>query len=69
VTGELVTTGVAFLTRRENFAEIFLAELGFVSLPTPPRDPSVDFRAFSLNIVKMDLTLSLMWVLEESPIL
>jgi hypothetical protein len=34
------------------------ATMGFLSLPTPPRDPSVDFGAFSLNTVKMDLTLS-----------
>jgi hypothetical protein len=31
--------------------------LGFLSLPTP-RDPLVNFRAFSLNTVMMDLTLS-----------
>jgi hypothetical protein len=46
------------LTRQEIFAEKFLVALGFLSLLTPPRDPSVDFRAFSLNTVKMDLTLS-----------
>jgi hypothetical protein len=57
VTGELVTTGVAFLTHQENFIEKFSAALGFLSLPTPPRDPRVDFRAFSLNTVKMALTL------------
>jgi hypothetical protein len=59
VTGELVTVGMAFLTRRENFVgKKCLAVLGFLSLPTPPRDPSVDFGSFSLNTVKMDLTLS-----------
>jgi hypothetical protein len=58
VTGEVVPTGVAFLTRQENFVEKFSVVLGFLSLPTPPIDPSVDFRAFSLNTVKMDLTLS-----------
>jgi hypothetical protein len=52
VTRELVTVGVAFLTRQENFIEKFSVALGFLSLPTPPRDPSVDFGAFSLNIVK-----------------
>jgi hypothetical protein len=49
---------VAFLTRRKNFVEKFSAALGFLYLPTPPKDPSIDFRAFSLNTVKMDLTLS-----------
>jgi hypothetical protein len=58
VSGELVAVGVAFLTRRENFVEKFSAALGFLSLPTPLRDPSVDFRAFFLNTWKMDLTLS-----------
>jgi hypothetical protein len=58
VTGELVTTGVAFLTRREDFIKKFFAALGFLSLLAAPRDPSIDFRAFSLNMVKMDLTLS-----------
>jgi hypothetical protein len=43
---------------REDFVEKFSAALGFLSRPTPPRDPSVDFRAFSLDKVKMDLTLS-----------
>jgi hypothetical protein len=58
VIGELVAGGVAFLRRRENFVEKFLVALGFLSLPTPHRDHSVDFGAFSLNTVKMDLTLS-----------
>jgi hypothetical protein len=31
VTGDLVTTGVAFLMRPENFVEKFLAVLGFLS--------------------------------------
>jgi hypothetical protein len=31
VTGDLVTTGVAFLTHPENFVEKFLAVLGFLS--------------------------------------
>jgi hypothetical protein len=31
VTRDLVATGVAFLTRRENFVEKFLAALGFLS--------------------------------------
>jgi predicted ferric reductase len=31
VTGDLVTTDVAFLTRRENFLEKFSAALGFLS--------------------------------------
>jgi hypothetical protein len=44
--------------RREDFVEKFSVALGFLSLLTPPRDPSIDFRAFSLNTVKMDLTLS-----------
>jgi hypothetical protein len=57
MTGELVTADVAFLTRQENFTEKFLAVLGFVSLPTPPREPSVDFRAFSLNTVNGPHTL------------
>jgi hypothetical protein len=65
-TGELVAAGVAFLTHWENFTEKFSAMLGFLSLPAPPRYPLVDFRAFSLNTVKMDLTLSWMGVLEES---
>jgi hypothetical protein len=42
------------------FYGFFLAALAFLSLPTPLKDPSVDFRAFSLNAVKMDLTLSWM---------
>jgi hypothetical protein len=58
VNGELVAVGVAFLTRQENFVEKFSTELGFLSLLTPPNDPSVDFGAFSLSTVKMDLTLS-----------
>jgi hypothetical protein len=57
-TGQLVPAGVALLTYEENFVEIFLDALGFLSLPTPSRDPSVDFGAFSLNTVKMDLTIS-----------
>jgi hypothetical protein len=69
VTGELVGADVAFLTRRENFGKEFSTALGFLSLPTPHRDPSVGFGAFSLNIVKMDLTLSRTGVLEESPLL
>jgi hypothetical protein len=44
--------------RQENFVEKFSAALGFLSLTTHPRDSSVDFGAFSLNTVKMDLTLS-----------
>jgi hypothetical protein len=39
--------GMVFLTRRENFIEKFSAALGFLSLLTPPRDPLVDFGAFS----------------------
>jgi hypothetical protein len=58
MTGELVIAGVTFMTHREDFVEKFLAVLGFLSLSTPPRDPSVDFSAFSLNTMKMDLTLS-----------
>jgi hypothetical protein len=58
VTGELVAVGVVFLMHRENFIEKFLAALGFLSLLTLPKDPSIDFGAFSLNTVKMDLTLS-----------
>jgi hypothetical protein len=58
MTGELVAADVAFLTRRENFMEKFSIGLGFLSLPTPLRDPSVGFGAFSLNTVKMNLTLS-----------
>jgi hypothetical protein len=58
VTRELVAADMAFLTCRENFVEKFLTALGFLSLPTPPRDPSVGFGAFSLNTVKMDFTLS-----------
>jgi hypothetical protein len=54
VTGELIVADVAFLTRREKFS----TALGFLSFLTPPRDPSVGFGAFSLNTVKMDLTLS-----------
>jgi hypothetical protein len=62
---------MAFLTRRENFVEKFSVALGFLSLSNAHRDSSVDFGfgAFSLNTVKMDLTLSLMGVLEESPLL
>jgi hypothetical protein len=56
MTGELVTADVAFLTHRKKFGEKFSAALGFISLLTPPRDHSVDFGAFSLNAVKMDLT-------------
>jgi hypothetical protein len=37
------------LMRRENFLEKSSAALGFSSLPTPPRDPSVDFGAFFLE--------------------
>jgi hypothetical protein len=58
VTGELVTAGMALLTCQEDFIEKFSAALSFLSLPTLPRDRSVDFRGFSLNTVKMDLTLS-----------
>jgi hypothetical protein len=58
MTGELVATGVAFLTHRENFVEKLSATLGFLSLPTPPRDPSIGLGAFSLNTVKIELTLS-----------
>jgi hypothetical protein len=58
VIGELVTTDVAFLTHQKKFREKFSVALGFLSLPTPPRDPLVGFGAFSLNTVKMDLTLS-----------
>jgi hypothetical protein len=58
VTGELVAADVAFLTHQENFGKKFSAALGFLSLPTSPRDLSVGFGAFSLNTVKMDLTLS-----------
>jgi hypothetical protein len=58
VIGELVAADVAFLTCRENFGKKFSAALGFLSLPTPPRDPSVGFGVFSLNTVEMDLTLS-----------
>jgi hypothetical protein len=60
VTGELVTVGVAFLMRREDFIEKFSATLGFLlgvivfPGPTPPRDPLVNFGAFPLNMVKMD---------------
>jgi hypothetical protein len=54
VTEELIAAGVAFLTRQENFVEQFLTALGFLSLLTPPKDPSIGFGAFSLNIVKMD---------------
>jgi hypothetical protein len=46
------------LNASKKIVEKFSVVLGFLSLPTPPRDPSVDFRAFSLNTVKMDLTLS-----------
>jgi hypothetical protein len=31
VSGELVTTSLAFLTRRDNFVEKFSAALGFLS--------------------------------------
>jgi hypothetical protein len=58
VTGELVVAGVASLTRQGNFIEKFSVALVFLSLLTPPRDPSVGFGTFSLNTVKMDLTLS-----------
>jgi hypothetical protein len=60
---------VALLTRWEDFIEKLSTALGFLSLPTPPRDPSIGFGAFSLNTVKMDLRLSWMGVLEESPLL
>jgi hypothetical protein len=53
VTEDLVAVGVAFLMRRENFA----VALSLLSVPIPPRDPSIDFGAFSFNTVKMDLTL------------
>jgi hypothetical protein len=43
--------------RRVSFVEKFSTVMGFLSLPTPPRDPSVGFGDFSLNTVKMDLTL------------
>jgi hypothetical protein len=49
VTGELVTVGVGFLTCQKKFAEKFTTALGFLSLPTPPKDPSVDFTAFFLE--------------------
>jgi hypothetical protein len=55
---QLFTADIAFFTCQENFGEKFSAALGFLSLLTPPRDPSVGFGAFSLNTVKMDLTLS-----------
>jgi hypothetical protein len=54
---------------RENFVEEFSTAVVLLSLPTPPRDPTVGFEAFSLNTVKMDLTLSWTGVLEESPLL
>jgi hypothetical protein len=57
-TGELVTAGMAFFTHQENFIEKSSAVMGFLSLPTSPRDPSINFVAFSFNTVKMDLTLS-----------
>jgi hypothetical protein len=57
VIGELVAADMASLTHRENFGEKFSAALGFLSLQTPLRDPSVGFGAFSFNTVKMDLTL------------
>jgi hypothetical protein len=60
---------MAFLTRQENFIEQFSIALGFLSLLTPPNDPLVGFGVFSLNTVKMDLTLSWTTVLEESPLL
>jgi hypothetical protein len=66
VTRELVAGGVAFLTRWENFTEKISTTLGCLSLLTHPTDPSVDFRVFSLNTVKMELTLSWIGVLEES---
>jgi hypothetical protein len=69
VIGELVAADVVFLAHRENFGEKFSIALGFLSLPTPPRDPSVGFGAFSLNTMKMDLTLSWTGVLEESLLL
>jgi hypothetical protein len=56
VTGELAVTGIAFLMHQENFIEKFLAAPGFLSLPISPGDPSIDFGAFSLNTLKMDLT-------------
>jgi hypothetical protein len=55
---------MAFLTRQENFIEKFSAALGSFSGvmafpgPIPPRDPPLDFGAFPLNMVKMDVTLS-----------
>jgi hypothetical protein len=58
MTGELVVADVVFLTRRENFGEKFSATLDFLSLLTPRRDRLVGFGAFSLNTVKMALTLS-----------
>jgi hypothetical protein len=58
LTGELVAADMAFLTRREDFIEKFSVVLGFLSLLAPPRDPLVDFGAFSMNTVMMDLTLS-----------
>jgi hypothetical protein len=46
------------LDASKKIREKFSVALGFLSLPTPPRDPLVGFGAFSLNTVKMDLTLS-----------
>jgi hypothetical protein len=54
VTRELVAADVAFLMRWEKFS----IALGFLFHSTSPRDPSVGFGAFSLNTVKIDLTLS-----------
>jgi hypothetical protein len=64
VTGKLVTADVVSLMRRVDFTEKFSTALGSLSgvmafpIPTPPRDPTVDFGAFPLNRVKMDFTLS-----------
>jgi hypothetical protein len=58
MTGELVAAGMVLLTCQENFVEKISAALGLLSLPTPPRDPSIDFGAFFLSTEKMDLTLS-----------
>jgi hypothetical protein len=69
MTGELIAADVAFLMRRENFGKEFSAVLGLLSLLTPPRNPSLDSGAFSLNTVKMDLTLSWTGLIEEPPLL
>jgi hypothetical protein len=37
---------VAFLTRRENFGENLSAALDFLSLPTPPKDPSIGLEPY-----------------------